>query len=186
LLAAAERKPRSKPDQLIIDYPMRLVCAIFVSLFAQEDFGLLGRSAGNQARTRYTSSVLGVLTAHKMPGAGPFMHHFAAASNLNTFAQTFVSLLLTHITQLFQYNLKHAILGVLRRMSRLECRKSSEKRQIDAKLPAQSRHYSPETQIPLHTIGIKPPRRRASKNELNTCPHLKTALKIALFRSFWH
>lgn len=98
-----------------------------VSLFAQMDFGRLGRSPGNQGRTRYTSSTLGVLSAHKMPGAGSLANHFTAGGNLNPFAQTFVSLLFTHIAQLFQYNLKHDILGFLRSMSRLECRNFSKK-----------------------------------------------------------
>jgi hypothetical protein len=68
-----------------------------------------------------------------MTGAGPFTPHLAAAGNLYTFAQTFVSLLLAHDTQLFQYDLKRIIVRLPTVMSSFPPGKSAEKVKIGAK-----------------------------------------------------
>ena len=89
LLAAAEwanPKPRSKLFR----------CSSVTELLAKRDSGRLDRRAVHHRRTADASGVLGVLTAHKMPGTGATTLDLTVGGYLDSLLQPLVGLLFRH------------------------------------------------------------------------------------------
>lgn len=65
-------------------------------LFAEFNPGCIGHCIVHNSRTANAPSAFCVFTAHQMPAAGAMALYLAGSSNLDSFAQSFMTLLFRH------------------------------------------------------------------------------------------